>query len=211
MNLLNKKQLKCSINICCNYYIKTFLTSTIYPPDEDTFLFTEILNKNKHLIGNKVLELGSGSGFTGILLSKIGFKVDFSDINEDSIDCLKLNLKENNINSKIIQSDLFSNIKEKYNTIIFNPPYLPKEELFDYNGKDVNGGKQGIEVILKTLKNANEFLENKGNLLFIISNLANIKLLEKKMKKNNYNFEIIETKNVGLYSFFNIYNIKYNI
>ena len=206
----NKKILKYNIYNCCDISIKTFLISNVYPPDEDTFLFTKILAENEKKIGKEILELGSGSGFTGIILSKMGFLIDFSDIDKECIQCLKINLEENKIKSNIIKSDLFSNIKKKYNTIIFNPPYLPEEDLYEYKGKDVNGGKEGIEVILKTLDLAKDYLYEKGNLIFIISNLANIDLLEENMRKKKYNFEILEKRNVGLYSFFNIYNIKYN-
>ena len=47
-----------------------------------------------------------------------------------------------------MHSDLFSNIKGKFNTIIFNPPYLPEDEFKD---KSLDGGKKGYEIIEKFL------------------------------------------------------------
>lgn len=188
--------------------IKTFLTPSIYQPDEDTFLFTKIISEQ---VKSPILELGSGSGYTGIYLLKRKFKVDFSDINKNSIKIINKNIKLNNLKAKVINSNLFDKIKERYNTIIFNPPYIPTEELHGYKGNDVNGGKEGIEVILNTLEIANQHLNPNGKFFFIISSLANIPLLEKKMLKNSkYKYKILHKENLAPFSCFKIYEITYN-
>ncbi len=54
---------------------------------------------------------------------------------------------------KCIKSDLFSNIKGKFDTIIFNPPYLPYDKR---EPKDISlattGGKKGYELLERLIK-----------------------------------------------------------
>ena len=77
--------------------------------------------KNK----DKVLDLGCAYGTVGILIKKMYPKtvVFMSDINQRAIDYAKQNIKLNNVDAKVLQSDAFENIKDKdFDVIVFNPP-----------------------------------------------------------------------------------------
>jgi len=122
-----------------------------------------------------------------------------ADINKEAVQfCQKKGISA-------IQSDLFQNIKEKFDLIIFNPPYLPEER--DYAGikltqKDFNyandislvGGKKGHETIEEFLKQAKNFLNPNGKILLSFSSLSGD--IEKIIKKYNYNFKKIAEKRV---------------
>lgn len=74
-----------------------------------------------------LLELGCGSGIISLFAASKGAVVTASDINTVAIDALKTNALDNNLELKIIQSDLFQNIDYKsFDYIIINPPYYPK-------------------------------------------------------------------------------------
>jgi len=92
----------------------------IYKPAEDSYLLKGQL-KNYIKPGMKILDMGTGSGIQAIEAKKLGAEVLAADINPESIEPLK------KLNINAIQSDLFSNIKEKFDLIIFNPPYLPED------------------------------------------------------------------------------------
>ena len=90
----------------------------VYEPAEDSFLLAEQVKKYAK---GKVLDLGTGSGIlaeTALINTK---EVLATDINEEAVK----RLKQKGINARF--SDLFSHITEKFNLIIFNPPYLPTE------------------------------------------------------------------------------------
>ncbi|WP_231434388.1 methyltransferase [Candidatus Nanopusillus massiliensis] len=113
-----------------------------YFTKEDSFLLNDHIRefaKNK-----KVLDIGCGSGIQGLEAYKYTKNVSFSDISEE---CLKLskinfyinyihnnpdldylykNIEKINLPIKFYQSDLFSNINEKFDLILFNPTYLPE-------------------------------------------------------------------------------------
>lgn len=151
----------------------------IYEPREDSFLLLNEILKQKN-IGN-ALDMGTGSGILALELAKHAQNVVAADINKNAVKELNNLLHKNKIhNIKSINSDLFSHISEKFDLIIFNPPYIPttpgKVEFID-----LDGGKNGTEIIERFLKNAANYLKDNGKILLLTSSLnKNIKCLFKK-------------------------------
>ena len=144
-----------------------------YTPSEDSYLLCKVvknylkINNKEDISKIKVLDLGTGSGIQSKNL--IDFKIKkenifVSDINEEALkEAKKLGIK-------VIKSDLFSNIKERYDVIIFNPPYLPENKYC--NEIDVTGGKKGDETIIKFIKNLKKHLTKNGVCFLLTSSLT---------------------------------------
>jgi len=173
---------------------------TIYQPHEDSFLMQEVLRKlvfEKKVKLGRVLDIGTGTGILAFEIAKMAKHIDAVDINPSALDFVKKKIKElafNNID--VFYSDLFTNIKHKYDLIIFNPPYLPaSEELDVYNlhKLDIIGGKTGSEIICKFLKQAKNFLTQNGKILFCCSSLGNTKAIENELKQG-YDYEVLARK-----------------
>ena len=155
---------------------KTLSKQEIYFPDEDSFLLSEVLEKEIKKLSNqklsiKILDMGSGSGIqakTAIDAGANPKSITLGDINSEAIKHLKKTFTK----SKIIHSNLFEKIKGKFDLIIFNPPYLP-EDKFDKE-KDTTGGKKGNEIIIKFLKQAKSHLakDKDGKILLLTSSLT---------------------------------------
>ena len=94
-------------------------------------------------------------------------------INKEAVmDALQNSMKKG-IPISVQQSNLFKNLDEKFDTIIFNPPYLPSDpKLKDLT---LDGGKKGYELIQKFLKQAKKHLEKKGIILLLFSPFTIIK------------------------------------
>lgn len=88
-------------------------------PGRDTINFTRYISKQS---GKKVLDVGTGSGFIAIYLALNGRDVTASDINPRALEVAKENALNLGANINFIQSDLFDNISQKFDLIIFNPP-----------------------------------------------------------------------------------------
>lgn len=163
----------------------------MYEPAEDSYLLLESINyfyENKQVRNS--LDMGSGSGILAKKLSEFSEHVVAVDINVESVEHLKKEFEDTKIS--VVKSNLFSNIKnEKFDLIVFNPPYLPKGE-DDYDDAALYGGEKGIEITLKFLEQAKNFLEKKGIMLFIASSLSKVQELETEMKKMKYSFEKIK-------------------
>ena len=97
----------------------------------------------------------------------------------------------------------FLDIKEKFNLIIFNPPYLPEDSREPkYSQIATTGGKKGSEITNKFLEQAKKHLEKNGKILLLTSSLTKAikwknwkkKLLTKKKLffERLYVFEISE-------------------
>lgn len=155
--------------------------SLIYEPAEDSYLMQEVLEKellNKNI---KILEIGCGSGILLEVLKKLGINnILGADINGGAVKHCK------GLGFDCIYSDLFSNIKEKFDIIIFNPPYLPE----DKNNKEdresklaTTGGKKGSEIINRFLQQAKKHLTKDGKIFLLTSSLTkNINWLDYKKK-----------------------------
>ena len=147
----------------------------VYQPAEDSYLLTDILKKELPGLIDKnpalrFLEIGAGSGIHLSTAEKTGVKKEnifSSDIDEDSVNHCNL------LGYNCVNSDLFENITGKYDLIIFNPPYLPEDSKEPTNSKTATtGGKKGDEIILRFLEQAKKYLNKKGVIFLLASNLT---------------------------------------
>lgn len=175
----------------------------IYSPEEDSYLLSKVLEKKIPKLLSKnpdliFLEIGSGSGIQLKTALKSGIKKQniFScDINLNAVrHCRTLRFpseaikeiavpqrkgklcEENRRLSRgfnCINSDLFKDIKGKYDLIIFNPPYLPENPQEPKDSKiSTTGGKKGSGIINEFLKQAKHYLNRNGKIFLLTSNLT---------------------------------------
>lgn len=148
---------------------------SIYLPAEDSFLLLKVLGqeisklikKNQHL---QFLEIGSGSGIILETAKKLGIKQEHIfgvDINQEAVKhCQSLGFN-------CIYSNLFENVSGKFNIIVFNPPYLPKDSGESADSQiATTGGAEGSEIINKFLKQAENYLEKDGRIFLLTSSLT---------------------------------------
>ena len=74
---------------------------------------------------DKVLDMGTGTGIQAILAGSKSTDVTAVDVNPFAVKCAKMNIKLNKLSSrvKVSESDLFENVKGKFDVIIFDPPF----------------------------------------------------------------------------------------
>ncbi|MBW3023345.1 methyltransferase [Candidatus Woesearchaeota archaeon] len=175
----------------------------MYLPREDSFLLQKYVKE--HSIG-KVLDMGTGSGIQAATAAtnKNVSKVLAVDINKKAVEHCKENIKSRKIVFK--QSNLFSNIREKFDTIIFNPPYLPS----DNYKPDIAliGGKKGHETIEKFLDSAGAHLDEDGFILLLFSSFTKKDKIDEIIEKNAFIYDKLVEKGVGLFEKLYVYLIK---
>jgi len=164
----------------------------IYQPLDDSYLLQETItkyleSKPKNI---SILDLGSGSGIQAMTCKNIGFKkITAADINQEVITHLK------SLNLKTKRSNLFSNIKEKFNLIIFNPPYLPEDKREPKDSKlNTTAGKKGYEIIIKFLTQAHNHLKKDTSILLLFSSLSQPNIILKKAKTIGYKYSLKNKK-----------------
>ena len=136
------------------------------------------VDKNK-----SILDVGCGYGFIGISLAKIlNSKVVMVDINKRAVHLTNMNIKENKVNAQAFESNIYENVKEKFDVIVSNPPI-----------------RAGKNIVLEILERAHEFLNINGELWFVIRKDQGAKSIAKELEKI-YKIEIME-KSKGFYIF----------
>ena len=146
----------------------------VFSPRIDVEIFVQaiqgIIRKD-----SKILELGTGTGAISIALAKNYKDISIlaTDINKFAVKIAKKNSEINKVD-KIInfkESNWFSNIEDnKYDFIITNPPYIPREnssifsKLSDPNNS-LYANKNGLADIYNIIENSLNYLNNNSYLL----------------------------------------------
>jgi release factor glutamine methyltransferase len=158
----------------------------MYAPREDSFLLLKHVKIYAH--GN-VLDMGTGSSILALEAAKYADKVIACDIDDDAIANLKKEIHNKKVTFTI--SNLFSKIDCKFDLIVFNPPYLPSKNI---KYRDIDGGKDGTQVIAKFLKQAKTYLKKEGKILLLTSSLN--KGIEDIFKRYKYQFKKIDQESL---------------
>ncbi|MHA2287739.1 MAG: methyltransferase [Promethearchaeota archaeon] len=206
-------------NIKCNF-------KDIYAPSDDTYLIIDYFKENineYYFDGldikkiNRVLDMGTGTGIIAVFLQMVKIQIDnfspqifASDILKEAIKCAKLN-ESTNISEKNItfmQSDLFKkfpdNLKNTFNVIIFNPPYLPSLKfngnVLPKKGNDYswNGGEKGFEVFFEFLSRGKSFLDLDQDfyIYYISSSVVNFQSIIEQVENFGFKNTVLKKKHV---------------
>ena len=137
----------------------------VYPPSEDTFLLLETLNVSED---EAVLEMGPGTGLVTCHLAACAASVMAADLNPLAVRCTEANLRRNGLPGEVRESDLFSNVRERFDVIVFNPPYCPGTDN-DRLALSWAGGPDGVEVASRFLEEAPVHLLPGGRIVLLLS------------------------------------------
>jgi release factor glutamine methyltransferase len=171
---------------------------SVYEPAEDTFL----LAKHAKILKGRVLEIGCGSGLASLVNARHNPPniVVGVDLNPSAVECSKRNAKLNGVkNAKFFKGDMFEPISpsEKFDAILFNPPYLPttkKEKLKGPENLAYDGGSRGRRTLDRFLKSFGNYLKTGGVLLLVQSSLNNPGKTEEFLRQKGFRTEILETE-----------------
>ena len=169
----------------------------VYGPREDSFLLAEAVKK---FAKGRVLDMGTGSGIVGIAAAKKkgAGEVVCADVSEAALRAARANAKKNGVAKKIKfkKSDLFSAVRGRFDTIVFNPPYLPTEpdEKKFSDSHTWDGGKTGRRIIDRFLAQFPAHLAPGGTLLFLSSSLSGDDKTLRALKRMGFAAETVSSE-----------------
>lgn len=204
----------------CNY-------DKVYEPSEDSFLLLDSLEKDVTFLNERfqnqlaiVCELGPGSGIvtTFMMQNTIPNKSNSLyyalDISPWALEATKGTANLNGCSEKdsyleVVQSDLTSSLRKKQvDLLVFNPPYVPAEEVPEVPStrEDTDqwldlallGGKDGMVITQKVIDQLDDILSPNGvaYILFCARNKPE-ELVSKIMQTQPWNIEIVEHRKAG--------------
>jgi ribosomal protein L3 glutamine methyltransferase len=134
------------------------------------------LLKGLRVAPKRILDLCTGSGCLAILAARAFPKaqVDASDVSSAALAVAARNVREHRLGKRVrlIRSNLFRQLNERYDLIISNPPYvstpamrkLPPEYRYE-PGLALGGGGDGLQFVSTILGEAAEHLAPRGLLV----------------------------------------------
>ena len=160
---------------------------------EELVYNTNIYIKKYFDKNSNILDLGTGSGCIGLSLKYLNpdCSVTLSDLSPYALEVASINEKKLNLEVRIIESDLFSNIKDKYDILISNPPYVSYtdevEDLVSNNEPKMAlyAKNHGLEFYERILEKAEGYLNDKYLIAFEIGAYQKediLKLIDKYIK-----------------------------
>ena len=154
----------------------------VYPPSDDSILLIESLDVKQ---GEKVLEVGCGSGIVSIHCALNGCAVTSGDINPKAVELTRRNFEANRLSSDVVETDVYSAIEGRFDTIVFNLPYLPVDEE-GLLAKAWSGGPDGLGPLPKLLEGAPEHLNEGGRVVVVVSSLMDGAALHELLDQYDY-------------------------
>ena len=127
--------------------------------------------------GDKVLDMCTGSGCIAIAVAKgcagKNVSVTAADVSDAALMLAKENANYNSAVVHFIQTDLFENIRGRFNVITCNPPYIKTAEIagLDVGVKDfepriaLDGGEDGLDFYRRLAKDINRYMARGGMLI----------------------------------------------
>lgn len=179
----NDKNLKSEIRELSYKYNSSFF---IFYSDNGVFsknnidygskLLIETYLKENDINEKRVLDVGCGYGFLGIMVSRVTDSyVEMIDINKRAVHLTNMNIKRyKDFKGKTYVSNVYENAEGKYDIIITNPPI-----------------RIGKEKLLEILIGAFDHLEDNGLLYYVIRKDQGALSIKKILEENSINVEII--------------------
>jgi len=131
-----------------------------------------------------VLDLCTGSACIAIACAYAfpEAQIDAVELSDDALDVAKINIDKHNILEQVslYKSDLFNQLPEKkYDVIVSNPPYVAIQEWENlpdeyHNEPEMGftGGVSGLDLVLRILVDANNYLTKQGILIIEVGSSA---------------------------------------
>ena len=173
------------IGIKLNYSDQVFRPTLI---SENCAKLTDFRDKS-------ILDLGCGIGPLAIYFAKNGAReVSACDIFDKHLEYTKKNARLNEVEIEIFQSDLFSNVKKKYDVICCDVSGVDKKvaELTGWFPEEVpKADETGSNLIMKVVKEAHKYLNKAGILNIATTSFSNVDSIENNISKNFLNSEVL--------------------
>lgn len=178
---------------------------TLIPRPETEILVREAIKIVKDNKMTKVLDIGTGSGCIAIEIAKNLPEVEVLsvDISSNAIDVAKKNACNIGVSDRVsfLKSDIFSNVFEKFDLIVSNPPYIPLSEKLNLQSEVLNfephsalftEDLEGIDFYRKIIEKSCEYINTGGYIAFELGMNQAGMVKDFFIKNNFYEVKIIK-------------------
>ncbi len=143
-------------------------------PRPETEELVELILAENPETNLSVLDIGTGSGAIALALAKNrpAWSVTAVDISQDALDLAKENAKNQNLQIFLKKSDCFTEISEKYDIIVSNPPYISREDESEVSLNVLHSephlalfaDEDGLAIYRRIAEDAKDYLKDGGKI-----------------------------------------------
>ena len=178
--------------------------NVLIPRPETEYLIENVLEIIKKQPKRKkltILDIGTGSGVIAITLSKQlpNANIVATDISRKALKVAKHNQQLHHTNVKFVKTNLYKNIKQKFDIVISNPPYIEKNsqtierKVKRYEPKKaLYGGEDGLKYFRKIIKDLKTIIKKEHIIAFEIGEKQGLPL--KKIMRESFPKDTISIK-----------------
>jgi release factor glutamine methyltransferase len=157
----------------------------VYEPAADTELLVRSIRLRQ---GERVLEIGTGTGIIAIHCAKHGCHVTATDVVAEALELARENAVQNTVEVDLREGDMFDPVEGRFDVIVFNPPYLPTapEDRTDSPlDKALDGGPDGTEVTVRFLEQLSRFLAADGRAYIVVTSLQDGSKIDEALHRHH--------------------------
>ena len=195
--LLQGEPIQYIINNQAFFGLDFFVDKNVLIPQPDTeILVEEVISISQKYNKPDILDLCTGSGAIAIVLKKNIPEaiITATDISKNALKVAQINKEKNNTQIKLIKSNMFKKIKNTFNIIVSNPPYI-KTKVIKTLDKEVqnepiialDGGQDGLKFYKTIIEQAYKYLKEDGFLCLEIGYDQKEEVINLIKESNKYN------------------------
>ena len=139
---------------------------------------------------DRVLDLGTGSGVNAVLAAAKATSVLAVDINPGAVEAARANAERNGVADRIVVrwSDVFSDVDDRFDLIIFDPPFRWFQPRDDFEMASADPGYRGLTTFFEE---APAHLTLRGRMLVSFGTTGDIAYLQHLIIKHEYHSEVV--------------------
>lgn len=140
--------------------------------------------------GERVLDMGTGSGINALLAASRGASVVAVDVNPHALVAARANAERNDVSElvEIRHSDVFSQVNEPFDLIIFDPPFrwFRPRDLFERATTDEN-----YRAMTTFFREARRHLSSQGRMLIFFGTSGDLGYLKQLISDEGFEWEVV--------------------
>jgi len=140
--------------------------------------------------GERVLDMGTGSGVNAILAARNGAEVVAVDLNPHAVEAARANAERNGVADHVTieQSDLFEAVEGRFDLVVFDPPFRWMKPRDWAEASITDEDYRALTAFFATVR---EHLAEDGRILVFFGTTADIAYLEQLIESNGFAFEVV--------------------
>lgn len=143
--------------------------------------------------GQRVLDMGTGSGVNAILAATRGADVLAVDINPHAVEAAQANVERNGVADRVTvrESDLFADVEGRFDLVVFDPPF---RWMKPQNWAEASITDEDYRSLTAFFAEVGDHLTEGGRVLVFFGSTADLGYLESLVPANDLKAEVVASR-----------------